>query len=255
MNANANSTPIASPVAYRLTRAWADSRLQRMAEWTATMMAAAGPSAVKLGCSPEAIVAQAALESGWGAASIGFNIFGVIADRTWTGKRQLVWTTEYVDAGGDWEKRVKVQRWFRDYDSYADSFADHLAILEQANFKAVGVFDPDGTKSDADFFAALQKGGYATDPAYAAHLVDMLKSVHQFTACMVPAHVPPPAPPPRLLMTGCAGPDVVALQARLGVQEDGFQTKTRGAVVDFQRTHQLAVDGIVGPQTRTAIGL
>jgi flagellar protein FlgJ len=234
---------------YRLTRTWSDPRMQQLAEWTAEMMAASESTAALLGCSPQAIVAQAALESGWGAAAIGKNLFGIKADPGWHAARQLVWTREVI--GG---KAVMVQDWFRDYASYAESIADHFDFL-RANSRYAGVFDHDGSKSDVQYFQALKDSGYATDPDYVGNLTETLKSVQAFTVHMVPVDSAVPAPEPRLLFLGMAGPDVSALQIKLGIEVDGvFGQQTRSRVVDFQRDHKLTVDGIVGKDTRSALG-
>lgn len=223
------------------------------------MMGASEATAAKIGCSPQAIVAQAALESGWGAAAIGNNVFGIKADSSWTGKRQLVWTREVID-----RQSVMVQDWFRDYDSLADCIADHFEFLRRnTRYAAAGVFDYDNSKSDEEYFAALKRAGYATDPDYVASLVAMLKSVHLFTAHMRVVDGPaPPPPPPRLLHVGLAGPDVLALQTALkalgfyAADLDGkYGGKTRDAVWAFQLDRKLIVDGIAGNQTRDALNL
>lgn len=244
---------------YHLTRSWSDQRQQKLAEWTAAMMGASEATAAKIGCSPAAIVAQAALESGWGAAAIGNNVFGIKADSSWTGKRQLVWTREVID-----RQSVMIQAWFRDYDSLADCIADHFEFLvRNTRYAAAGVFDYDDSKSDEEYFAALKRGGYATDPDYVASLVAMLKSVHLFTTYMRVSEGPePPPPPPRLLRLGLAGPDVLALQTALqalgfySFKLDGdYGPKTRDAVWAFQLARKLRVDGIAGDETRGALNL
>src|SRR4051812_13059863 len=64
------------------------------------------------------------------------------------------------------------------------------------------------------------------------------------------------APGPATLSAGSAGSAVSALQAALGVKQTGtFNAATRRAVRSFQRAHGLTVDGIVGPQTASALGL
>jgi hypothetical protein len=69
-----------------------------------------------------------------------------------------------------------------------------------------------------------------------------------------------PTPPP-LLMVGDRGPEVVTLQQRLNalgaqLRVDGiFGTGTRAAVMTFQAAHNLTADGVVGPDTRPALGL
>src|SRR3954469_13264818 len=59
-----------------------------------------------------------------------------------------------------------------------------------------------------------------------------------------------------LVQTGSSGSAVTAVQAALGVAQTGtYDRATRRAVRRFQRAHGLTVDGIVGPQTRAALGI
>ena len=69
----------------------------------------------------------------------------------------------------------------------------------------------------------------------------------------VPAR--PPADGRRLLELGDHGEDVRELQAFLPVLADGdFGATTDAAVRVVQQAHGLAVDGVVGPNTRAALG-
>ena len=61
---------------YAVAKPYADPGMQRKLEWVACMLDASEASAAKIGCSPEAIVAQAAQETGWGRSAIGNNVFG-----------------------------------------------------------------------------------------------------------------------------------------------------------------------------------
>ena len=212
-------------------------------------LVAAAPTAAKIGCSPSAVVAQAVLETSWGAAAIGNNIFGIKADASWKGKRQRVLTREVING-----ESVMMYDDFRDYDTIAESFADHFAFLERnSRYRAAGVFDPDNTKSDRQYFEALQRAGYATDPNYADSLLAVQHSVEALAGI---------APQPRsVLMIGDSGPDVTALQSAL-VQHgaklliDGqFGPATRKAVTVFQVERGLSIDGIAGPQTRKALSV
>ena len=59
-----------------------------------------------------------------------------------------------------------------------------------------------------------------------------------------------------LVSAGSAGSQVTAVQRALGVLQTGvYDSATRRAVRSFQRRNGLIVDGIVGPQTRAALGL
>ena len=62
--------------------------------------------------------------------------------------------------------------------------------------------------------------------------------------------------PGRLLRQGePAGPDVLYLQTKLGVNPTGpFGPKTHAAVVAFQRKHKLLADGVVGALTWSKLG-
>lgn len=154
-----------------VTQPYGDPNMQRIAEWTAKMLDAAEATAKATGCSPQAIVAQAALETGWGKSAIGFNIFGIKCGSNWTGKKQLVTTREFING-----QYITIQDWFRDYDSFADSMADHFKFLKE-NTRYANVFDPNDTMSDEDYFKHLAADGYATDPNYATSLLGMLASV------------------------------------------------------------------------------
>jgi peptidoglycan hydrolase FlgJ len=132
-------------------------------------------AAEKLGVNPKAILAQAALETGWGKYPIAkedgaasFNLFGIKADNRWQGDRAVVSTLEFRDGVAKRERAA-----FRAYDSFSQSFEDYTNFLSSSErYKdAIEVGD------DASMFAAsLQKGGYATDPKYAEKIDSILSS-------------------------------------------------------------------------------
>lgn len=166
---------------WAVTTPFTNPDLQRSAEWCARMLNAAPESASALGCTPEALAAQAALETGWGRASIGNNIWGIKAGSDWKGARQLITTREW-----DGTQYHTIQAWFRDYPTIEDSFKDHLAVLSN-DARYASVFDHDNTKSDDEFFRQLQVDGYATDPNYAKSLHDVLQTVMLFESHMTNA--------------------------------------------------------------------
>lgn len=121
-----------------------------------------------IGVPPQFIVAQSALESGWGKSEIrradgspSYNLFGIKAGRNWQGATVDVTTTEYVNG-----EPVQMREKFRVYNSYAESFNDYAGLIRtNARFSGV-VGQQDGTQ----FARSLQQSGYATDPAYADKL-------------------------------------------------------------------------------------
>lgn len=128
-----------------------------------------------LGVNPQAILAQAALETGWGRYPIAkedgtasFNLFGIKADNRWQGERAVVTTLEYVDGVAKKQKAP-----FRAYDSFSHSFQDYADFISSSDRYKDAVLAGD----DAAMFAAyLQKGGYATDPNYSDKIQNILSS-------------------------------------------------------------------------------
>jgi flagellar protein FlgJ len=126
-------------------------------------------AADKLGVAPELVSAHAALESGWGQhplrnsdGSSSHNLFGIKAGNAWHGDVAESATTEYVGGAA-----IKTSARFRAYPDQASAFRDYAQMLTD-NPRFHGAL---GTGKDAHAFAAgLAKGGYATDPAYAAKL-------------------------------------------------------------------------------------
>jgi len=111
-------------------------------------------------------IAQAALESGWGARAPGNNLFGIKADRSWKGKTVDIPTHEYV-AG----KRVNLVDKFRAYASIDDCVADRAHFLKSMPryrdcFREV---------TGEAWGRALAKAGYATDPKYADSLSAVMR--------------------------------------------------------------------------------
>jgi peptidoglycan hydrolase FlgJ len=141
------------------------------------MLPHATAAARELGVDARAIIAQAALETGWGTslpagaghdAGNSNNVFGIKAGASWHGERVEAATTEFVDGVARGE-----QARFRAYGSVAENVADYVSVLRQPRYA-----DALGTGSDVRAFAtALQHGGYATDPDYANKLVAIVDQV------------------------------------------------------------------------------
>ncbi|MGU3489797.1 glucosaminidase domain-containing protein, partial [Enterobacter bugandensis] len=80
---------------------------------------------------PHLIMAQAALESGWGKREIltndgkpSHNLFGIKATGDWQGKTTEITTTEYFNG-----VKRKVKAAFRVYDSLEHALTDYAKLL------------------------------------------------------------------------------------------------------------------------------
>ncbi|AJY12720.1 flagellar assembly peptidoglycan hydrolase FlgJ [Burkholderia dolosa] len=122
------------------------------------------------------IVGQAALESGWGKREIraadgstSYNVFGIKANKSWTGRTVSAMTTEYVNGT---PRRVVAK--FRAYDSYEHAMTDYASLLKN-NPRYAGVLS--ASRSVEGFAHGMQKAGYATDPNYAKKLISIMQQI------------------------------------------------------------------------------
>jgi flagellar protein FlgJ len=125
-------------------------------------------AAKELGVSPRVLVAQAALETGWGKhviknadGSPSYNFFGIKANGNWQGARVSKTTQEYSPAStGPHAESAE----FRSYASPEAAFKDYVGFLK-AHPRYSQALNHGG--NSAQFASGLQKAGYATDPHYA----------------------------------------------------------------------------------------
>jgi peptidoglycan hydrolase FlgJ len=142
-------------------------------DFVAKILPLARRAAAALNVSPLGILAQVALETGWGRrlakladGSSAFNLFGIKAGESWGGKKVAADTIEVND--GVISRRREA---FRAYESPADSVDDYVQLLKTSpryrQALAVG--------QDAHAYAAgLARAGYATDPDYAKKVSEIL---------------------------------------------------------------------------------
>lgn len=130
--------------------------------------------AKETGIPEQFMIAQAALETGWGKHQIrlsenqpSYNLFGIKAGKNWKGPVAEAVTTEYINGVAQ-----KVVDKFRVYRSYEESFRDYANLL-LTNSRYSGVLK---TQSAVAFAWGLQQAGYATDPYYAQKLIKILNS-------------------------------------------------------------------------------
>jgi len=124
---------------------------------------------------PRGIVAQAALETGWGQNLIrdqqgvsAHNLFGIKADNRWSGERISVGTLEYDGA-------LPQRQWaqFRAYPNLKAGFEDYVSFLK-SNPRYSDAIE---SGLDAETYAtSLQDAGYATDPNYAEKIRGIIQS-------------------------------------------------------------------------------
>lgn len=148
-------------------------------EFIATMLPMAEKAAARIGVDPKVLVAQAALETGWGKSimraddgSNSHNLFGIKATGNWKGENARAITSEFRDG-----QMVKETADFRSYDSYEDSFHDLVSLL-QNNDRYQGVVK--SADNPEQFVKELQKAGYATDPNYASKISSIAKQMQGY---------------------------------------------------------------------------
>ena len=143
------------------------------AEFVTTLLPLAETAARSLGVDPRVLVAQAALETGWGrsvirdsAGNSSHNLFNIKANSRWQGETVGVQTLEYRDGLPQLEYAQ-----FRAYASLEEGMADYVQLIrnnpryQQAREQAG---DP------VAYLQALQQAGYATDPEYASKIERIL---------------------------------------------------------------------------------
>ena len=141
-------------------------KFEKPQEFVQAMIPAVEQGARELGLEPKALMAQAALESGWGKHMMrdadgrpSYNVFGIKADKNWEGDTVSVQTLEYRDGVARQERAQ-----FRAYDSLEHSVQDYVAFLNDKSRYQQAL----ATTNDAPaYWRELQQAGYATDPAYA----------------------------------------------------------------------------------------
>ncbi|USD64601.1 flagellar assembly peptidoglycan hydrolase FlgJ [Vibrio sp. SCSIO 43136] len=176
-----NRVPVNKPIA-RTERVDVNepSRFESPQHFVESLKPYADKAAKALGVDSSVLLAQAALETGWGkktvqnAAANSNNLFNIKADRRWQGDRISTQTLEYYGNTPVNEKAA-----FRSYGSYQESFDDYVRFLNE-NPRYQTALQHNGNTEE--FIRGIHKAGYATDPTYAdkilrvkAQVDDMVK--------------------------------------------------------------------------------
>lgn len=168
---SAEGTAVAEIKAQRVENASADrSSGSTPAEFFASVLPHAEKAARALGVPTEILLAQAALETGWGKSAQGpqpnHRYFGIKADSRWQGDVARKTTIEFEQ-----EQPKKLHALFRDYPNGADAFSDYVKFIKESPRYESAVKRGDDAR---EYIHGLQKAGYATDPQY----VDKVMRIH-----------------------------------------------------------------------------
>ncbi|MGS0824756.1 flagellar assembly peptidoglycan hydrolase FlgJ [Shewanella sp. 0m-8] len=145
-------------------------------EFVSRLYPHAEKAAKELGTTPEILIAQSALETGWGQKMVkgqqgqqSNNLFNIKADSRWQGEHASVNTLEYEQGIA-----VKQRANFRVYEDIGQSFNDFVAFVGN------GERYQDALKQAANpqaFIRSLQDAGYATDPKYADKVIQVMQTI------------------------------------------------------------------------------
>lgn len=143
--------------------------------FVASLLPMAESVAKELGVNPKVLLAQAALETGWGKHMVrdntgqnSFNLFNIKAGSRWSGDVAAANSLEFKD--GVMSREVSK---FRSYASYEESFKDYGQFLQNSPRYQEAL---DAAADPHKYVQLLQKAGYATDPKYAEKISSIFNS-------------------------------------------------------------------------------
>lgn len=133
-------------------------------------------AAKKIGVDPLALIAQSALETGWGkqvlADDMGRssnNLFNIKTGSSWQGSELSKSSLEYKN--GVLGKEYST---FRQYENIADSFEDYASFITEQDRYSKNLH---AQQSSEDYIKQLHSAGYATDPNYSKKVISVLHRV------------------------------------------------------------------------------
>ncbi len=150
------------------------ARFDSPEEFVSALRPGVEAAARELGVSPRILMAQAALETGWGqhlpadSGADSFNLFGIKADASWQGDSVQAQTTEFENGQPD-----SCLANFRRYTDYSESVRDYVRFIQDQP-RYADALNHGG--SDQRYIQALSEAGYATDPHYAARVLQVADS-------------------------------------------------------------------------------
>jgi flagellar protein FlgJ len=146
---------------------------QHAAQFVGAVLPTIRRAAASLGVSPMGLLAQAALETGWGTRMArtadgmpSLNMFGIKAGESWNGARAVADTVEF--SGGVATQRRTA---FRAYASIEESVNDFANLLGSSPRYREAIAA--GGNAQA-YVQGIARSGYATDPEYGNKLNEIL---------------------------------------------------------------------------------
>jgi peptidoglycan hydrolase FlgJ len=148
---------------------------QHAAQFVSAVLPTIRRVAQGLGVNPLGLLAQAALETGWGRrmahtadGNPSLNLFGIKAGESWNGSRAVADTVEF--SGGVATQRRTA---FRAYGSIEESVNDFASLLSNSPRYRDAV----AAGNDAQaYIHSIARSGYASDPEYGNKLNQILNS-------------------------------------------------------------------------------
>ena len=201
------------------------------------------------------IIAQACIESNYGLSKLSadyHNYFGMKCGSSWRGKSVKLKTKEEYTPG----TLTTIRDNFRVYDSVEEGikgYFDFISSKRYANLKTA--------KTPQQYLEMIRLDGYATSLTYVTTNMNCIRKwdLTQYDTFEIIGAGNPYREPISNIKPGMSGNAIKWIQYQLnvfgyGLKVDGiFGNKTLAAVMDFQKNHDLVVDGIVGILTRTAL--
>jgi peptidoglycan hydrolase FlgJ len=135
---------------------------EEVAEFSQKLMPLLQKAGQQLGVSPKVLLAQTAIETGWGRSVVGNNLFGIKAGSSWTGAKVESATHEYENG-----QLISINDAFRAYPNAEASVADFVSLVQNSPRYRAAL----GKGEDVVGYAqGLLAGGWATDINYVTKL-------------------------------------------------------------------------------------
>ncbi|WP_114767668.1 flagellar assembly peptidoglycan hydrolase FlgJ [Vibrio rhodolitus] len=177
LNGQLNAAPVQPQVADISPAQSQPNRFDTPESFVSSMKPYAEKAARALGVDSSLLLAQAALETGWGQKMVANtrgssnNLFNIKADKSWSGDKVATQTLEYHQGVPVQEKAA-----FRAYQDYEQSFNDYVRFLNE-NPRYTLALRHDG--NNEQFIRGIHQAGYATDPQYADKVLRVKEKIDQ----------------------------------------------------------------------------